>query len=187
MYRSIERARVTYEREHGGNGGFAVAARNADNVLIMLGKLPKRHGTLKLRNVMRRAVGTLHIVGLDGGGINDKIRISHVIFFMADCHRHAKLLQAFGKRRSRSVGTLHLIAARHQNLGEAVHGAAADADEVDFFVFADMRHRPSKQKSKQSAFVPHHTVPIKRHKNRAPKARTSLSKSSLCHFSMRSF
>ena len=69
-----------------------MAARNAYNMLIMFGKLPKRHGTLKLRDVMRSAVGAFHIVGLDGCGINDKIRIAHVVFVVTDGHIHTKLL-----------------------------------------------------------------------------------------------
>ena len=126
--------------QHGGDGGLSVAARDADHVLVAFGQLPERDGAFQLRDAPFLRGHAFHVRGLDGGGVDHKVGVAEVIGRMPDRDRNAKLLQALRKRGDVRVGTLHGIAPVAQDLGKAVHGAAADADEVDGFVVRNVRH-----------------------------------------------
>ena len=127
-------------RQHGSDRRFAMAARNADHILVAFGQLAERNGSLQLRNAPFLCSHTLYVRWLNRRRINDEVGRTEIVSRMADCDRNAELLQALCKRGNICIGALHGIAPVTKDLGETVHRAAADADEMDGFMVRNVRH-----------------------------------------------
>ena len=70
------------------------------------------------------------VVGFDRRGNNDDARIAQIFGAMADRDFHPEFLQPAHVRAVGNVAALHLVAEVMQNLGDAAHADAADADEM---------------------------------------------------------
>jgi hypothetical protein len=70
------------------------------------------------------------MAGVNGRGIDQKIRSFYKPGVMPDRNRNAQGLQTRGKRGMIPVGSAHFAAARPQHLRQPAHAAPADTDHM---------------------------------------------------------
>ena len=73
----------------------------------------------------------LGVVGGDGGRDDHDVGALDVRRRVARMDAHAEAFEPMRHRRGGEVGARHLVALRREDLGDAAHAGAADADEVD--------------------------------------------------------
>jgi hypothetical protein len=140
MDRRVGLCKVVDEREHGGDGRFAVASRNCNHFAVALADLPQRHAALQFGNALFAREHALRIVGLDRGGVDHEIRPLDVFARMTNAVADVFLVERVHKRRALAVGAGHDVPLRLQDERKPVHAAPADADQVDALCFVDMCH-----------------------------------------------
>ena len=73
----------------------------------------------------------LDIAGLDGGGIDHRMRVLEIVGAVADGNGDAHGAQALDIGAFGNVRALHLVAEIVHDLGDAAHADAANADEMN--------------------------------------------------------
>ncbi|MPN07926.1 hypothetical protein SDC9_155198 [bioreactor metagenome] len=98
--------------QHGGDGGFAVAARNGDHLRIALANLPQRHAALQFGNPFFTRHNPLRIIRLNRGGVDHKIGAIDIFPCVSDGITDALVIQRIRKLRALAVGTGDLMSLR---------------------------------------------------------------------------
>ena len=116
---------------HGGGGGLAVGAGEADGVLIGGHDIAPGLGPLKYRDPGLDRGGDLRVFVVDSGGADDAVRSLNVLGTVADGHGNAGLDQMIG-----GLALVHIRAGDRdahavEHHAQGAHGYAADADEMD--------------------------------------------------------
>jgi hypothetical protein len=76
----------------------------------------------------------LDVAGGDGRGVHEHVDALHVLGLVSDDDLGAQPLQTLDRLVAPLVGAAHLVAEVEQDLRDAGHADAADADEVDVLV-----------------------------------------------------
>ena len=118
---------------HGGGGGLAVGPGDGDLpvALHQLGQHlpPAQHG-----EPLGPGRGQFRVVFLHRGGVDHDVGRAQVFGAVALEEFQAQALQTAGDGSGRQVRAADLKAAPHQELRQAAHADAADADEVVMFI-----------------------------------------------------
>ena len=115
--------------DHGGGGGFAVHAGDGDAV-FEAHELGQHLGALNDGNLAGVGFEHFRIDGADGGAGDDDGGSGDVAGVVAFIDGGAQVGQAVGDRAAAQIGAGDLHAQVEQDLGDAAHADAADADEV---------------------------------------------------------
>ena len=115
---------------HGGGGGFAVSAGDAQGVLV-----PPHQRAPCLRPLIDGdaagdSAGNFRVSIVNGGGADHKIAVPQIFGVVADGHRDALGPQMLHGVAVGHVGTLHQQAFPCQHLRQRTHGHAADAHQM---------------------------------------------------------
>ena len=116
---------------HGGGGGLAVGAGDAQGVRVVLHNRPPCLGTLIDGNATGHGTGNLRVAVVDGGGANHEVAVAQVLRIVADGHGDAQGAQVLHSVAVGHVGALDGQAHAPQYLGQGAHGHAADAHQMD--------------------------------------------------------
>ena len=116
--------------QHGGGGGLAVGAADADGEAVAGHQIADQVAALDLGNVKPGGLGALRVVRGDGGGVDHDVRAVDVLCGVADVDCDALLLEMVRLVGFRAVGARDLVAQLLQIARQARHGRSADADEV---------------------------------------------------------
>ena len=119
--------------DHGGGGGFAVGAGNADGVFVFAHNQPPGLGALKDRNAHGAGSGDLGIVVVGCCGADDAVGTLNIFGAVADMDLNALGDELIGGNRGIHVrtGDDHAHAPQHKTQGP--HGNAADTNEMNMF------------------------------------------------------
>ena len=131
----VEIARIQQRRHHGRGGGFAVGARDG-HVGFQAHQLGQHLGAAHDRKALAAGLLQFGIALLDRGRDHHDARLADILGPLAFENARAQAFQPVGDLGFLRVGPLHVIAERHQHLGDARHADAADADEMDGAQFA---------------------------------------------------
>ncbi len=116
--------------EHGGGGRLAVRAGDGDRAQPVH-QPGERVRTVDDRDAALGRAGELRVVGADRGGDDDAAGVvGEVLGGVAEVHGDAERAQRVRRRRVLGVAAGDLRAALGEDLGDARHSGAADADEV---------------------------------------------------------
>ena len=116
---------------HGGGGGFAVGAGNAQGVAVVLGDGAPGLGPLKDRDAQRMGPDDLRVIVMDGGSAHHELNFPGDIFrLVADGHRDALLRQAHDVLVPVHVRAADCNAHAPKHVRQGGHGNTADADQV---------------------------------------------------------
>ena len=100
--------------------------------LIIMHELTQKLGSRKHRNAAFLCSGKFRIVRMDGCRIDDNLAVGRNIrSLLADTDAGTELCQMLGQLRSMAVGAGYRKAFLQENLGEAAHADATDADKVN--------------------------------------------------------
>ena len=135
----VESGGVEQRRHQRGGRRLAVRAGDGDAALEAH-ELGEHFGAAHDRNASLARCCELRIVALDRGRDDDDRRAAEVGRVVADENRRAVLAQALHVGVVARVRTLHVVAEVDENLGDARHADAADADEVDGADFVRQLH-----------------------------------------------
>ena len=119
--------------EHGGRGGFAMGAGDANCIFIVAHNHAPSLRPLKHRDSSGTGGGNFRVIVVDGGGANDAVYSLHVLGVVANIDLNATRDQFIGGHGGIHVraGNLHAHAAQNQT--QRPHRYAADADQMDSF------------------------------------------------------
>jgi hypothetical protein len=126
----VEAAGVEQGRDHRGRGGLAVGAGNGD-AGFQPHQFGQHLGTAHDRNAPSRERRRVRDCPSDGGRDHHNLGHAEILRGMADGDGRAAILQPLDRIALGGVRALHLVAEVQQNLGDAGHADAADADEMD--------------------------------------------------------
>lgn len=128
----VRRAQVQLgqgDRQHRGGGGLAVGADRDGAQAVHQGG--EGVGAVHDRDAQLGGADQLRIVLADGRGHDHAARVvGEVLRRVPDVHGGAQGAQRVGGRGLLGVAARHLGAALGEDLGDARHSGAADADEV---------------------------------------------------------
>ena len=115
---------------HGGGGGFAVGAGDADGVGIAPHENAPGLGALEDGNALGAGGGNFRVVIVGGGGADEERRAFNVLRPVADGHGNTLRLQLVGGGRAVHIrpGDHKTTGAEHQS--QRTHGDAADAHQM---------------------------------------------------------
>src|SRR5699024_65613 len=125
--------------QHGGGGRLAVGSGNGDGAGVVVHDLSEKSGAGHHRDALCFCGGKLFVVFVDGSGVHNKVDvIGDVLRPLSDGDAGAD-----AGEMSRDIGGLHVRAgdrkmAVDENLREAAHADAADADKVDVDWFLEV-------------------------------------------------
>lgn len=128
-------------RYHGRGRGLAMGAGYGDGIVILRHDLAQKMGPVHEGDVFGIGRHNLGVIGVDGRSVDHQIHIICDVFRpVAEIDLDAKALQMPGDR-----GFLDICAGNHtapvrQNLRQAGHADAADADEINVLVFFECCH-----------------------------------------------
>src|SRR5205814_7863318 len=126
----IELRRVEERADHRGRRRLAVSPRDFDRPLEPH-ELAQHFRAPYHGNEARARRHHLGIIGLHCRGDHHHLGVGQVLGLVADLHENAELLQPVYIGAVNEIATLHGIAEIVQDLGDAAHADAANADEVD--------------------------------------------------------
>ena len=116
---------------HGGGGGLAVGAGDAEGVGVALHDGAPGLGPLIDGDAPGHGPGDLGIAVMDGGGADHEVAVPQILGAVALGDGDAQGLQPLDGGAVAHVGALDLQAHAPQHLRQGAHGDAADADQVD--------------------------------------------------------
>ena len=117
--------------DHAGGGGLAMGAGYADALRMAAADVAQQHAALHRFDAAGTGGLQLGVVVMDGGTVNDQLRIAHVSGIVADKHPHAQRTFGFGVLGLLYVRTGDRIALAVQDLDQRIGAGAAAADEMD--------------------------------------------------------
>ena len=124
----IEASLPVHIGQHGGDGGLAVAAGDGGHMGIAGGNLAESHAPLHLGDAVLPGIGTLRVVGLDGGGVDDQLCPLHLLPLLGNEHGDTQLSKPIGELGPLPVGPGDGVPLFFENLCKAAHAAASHAD-----------------------------------------------------------
>ena len=140
--------------DHAGGGGLAMGAGYADALRMAAADVAQQHAALHRFDAAGTGGLQLGVVVMDGGTVNDQLRIAHVSGIVADKHPHAQRTFGFGVLGLLYVRTGDRIALAVQDLDQRIGAGAAAADEMhglhavqQFGIKHCINHQWSPQKS----------------------------------------
>ena len=132
----IEAAGGKHGGDHRGGGGLAVHAGDRDAVL-QAHQFGEHLGARNDGNVRGAGRGDFGIVGANRRADDNHFGAGDVVGAVAFEDDRAERGQTLGDRRGLQVGAGNLVAEVEQDLGNAAHADAADADEVHALDFGE--------------------------------------------------
>ena len=128
--RGIKAALVEQGRHHGGGRGLAMGARDGDT-LLEAHEFGEHFGAAHHRQAPLARAHQFRIVAADGGGDHDHGGLAEIGGVVPDEDRGALVAQALHIGAVAGVRALHLVTEIEQDLRDAGHADAADADEMN--------------------------------------------------------
>ena len=126
----LEPRRIEQAGDDGGRRRLAVRAGDRDR-RVQPHDLAQHVGAADDGQPAAARLLQLGIVGLDRGRDHQHLRLAQILGLVADADRHAHAAQALHVGVLGNVRALHAVAHAVQDLGDAAHADAADADEMD--------------------------------------------------------
>ena len=152
---------------HGGGGGFAVGAGDAQGVFIVLHDSAPGLGPLIHGDAPGDGPGDLGILVVDGGGADHQVAVLQVLRRVADGHVDALGPELADGVAFRHVRALHPQAHAQQHLRQGTHTHPADAGQVGpdpglekgFDIYGRMHHIGSLPHLENSYPILYYTPP----------------------------
>ena len=116
---------------HGGGGGFAVGAGNAQGIAVVLGDGAPGLGPFKDRDAQRMGTDNLRVIVMDGGRAHHEFNfLGNIFCLVADGHRDALLRQTHDVLVPVHIRAADCNAHTPKHIRQGGHGNAADTDQV---------------------------------------------------------
>ena len=113
-----------------GRRRLAVRAGDGD-AAFQAHQLGQHLGARHDRDLLLSGGDHFRVVGLDGGGHDQRVRAGNIRGGMADHHLDAFAFEAAGRRAGRYIRAADVEVEVGEHFGNAAHARTADADEVD--------------------------------------------------------
>ena len=134
--------------QHGCGRRFAVGAADSDRILISLHQLAQELGPGQVGDSQFLYGPVFRIIGMDGGGENDKVdRRGDIFPFLSDHDRDPVGYQFLCNGGSCPVGSGYGKASAAEDLRQSAHGYAADAGKeyMNRFIEIYLKHSASRE------------------------------------------